>query len=99
MDKFISLFQQKFYYYKNMILSFPNITDKNYINNNFELITIQKEYASERIYIDNNLSNDKLNEHIIKTNIKKLFLIFKSSFRLTVVLTFQPERMNNNNFI
>lgn len=72
MDKFISQFQEKFYYYKNMILSFPNITDKQNVNNNFELITIQKDYTSERIYIDNNLSNDKLYDHIIKTNIKKL---------------------------
>jgi hypothetical protein len=72
MDKFISQFQEKFYYYKNMILSFPNITDKQNVNNNFELITIQKDYTSERIYIDNNLSYDKLCDHIIKTNIKKL---------------------------
>ena len=72
MDKFISQFQEKFYYYKNMILSFPNITDKQNVNNNFELITIQKDYTSERKYIDNNLSYNKLCDHIIKTNIKKL---------------------------
>jgi hypothetical protein len=72
MSNFISLFQEKFYYYKNMILSFPNITDKQYVNNNFELITIQKDYLSERAYIDNFLPNKKLKKQIIKKNIEKL---------------------------
>jgi hypothetical protein len=79
MDNFVSLFQEKFYYYKNVILSFPNITDKQYVNNNFELITIQKEKMSERRYIDNNLSSDKLIEHIIKTCIKRLDDPFRAS--------------------
>lgn len=79
MDNFVSLFQEKFYYYKNMILSFPNITDKQYVNNNFELITIQKDYLSERAYIDNFLPSDKLEEQIIKKNIEKLDDPFRAS--------------------
>jgi hypothetical protein len=72
MNKFISLFQEKFYYYKNEILGFPNIRDKQYVNNNFELITIQKDYLLERIYFDNILTSDELKEKIIKTSIEKL---------------------------
>lgn len=72
MSNFISLFQKIFYYYKNTILSFPNIIDKECVNNNFEQITIQKDYLSEREYLDNNLSSDKLKENIIKTSIEKL---------------------------
>jgi hypothetical protein len=79
MSNFISLFQEKFYYYKNIILSFPIITDKQYVNNNFELITIQKDYLSERKYLDNYLSSDKLKEHIIKSSIERLGGSFRAS--------------------
>lgn len=67
-----SLFQENFNYYKPLILYFINIIDVNYINNNFELITIDKKYLCLRLYADTYHSFDEMKEIIIKTYIEKL---------------------------
>ena len=69
MNNYISSFNEHFFYYKNMIINFPHITDKKYINNNFELISIQKNFNSEIEYLFNTLSIEQLKQQIITNSI------------------------------
>ncbi len=79
MVQFISTFNKYFNYYKTMIINFPHITDPKYISHNIELISIQKNYYSEVLYIISKLLND--NPDSIKIEQLKKSLIVNSIFQ------------------
>ena len=81
MVQFISLFNKHFYHYKAMIINFPHITDPNHISHNIEIISIQKNYYSEVLYILSKLLNN--NPEKIKIEQLKTSLISNSIFSFT----------------
>jgi hypothetical protein len=72
MVDFISSFNKYFNHYKNMIINFPHITDLKYISHNIELISIQKNYYSEVLYILSKLLNNDSEDDKIKQLKKSL---------------------------
>ena len=81
MSDFISSFNKYFYHYKTMIINFPHITDLNYISHNIEIISIQKNYYSEVLYLLSKLLNN--NPEKIKIEQLKTSLISNSIFSFT----------------
>jgi hypothetical protein len=81
MSDFISSFNKYFYHYKTMIINFPHITDPNHISNNIEIISIQKNYYSEVLYILSKLLNN--NPESVKIEQLKTSLINNSIFSFT----------------
>jgi hypothetical protein len=81
MIEFISSFNKYFNHYKNMIINFPHITDPKYISHNIELISIQKNYNSEILYILSKLLNN--NPEDVKIEKLKISLIRNSIYALT----------------
>ena len=81
MVQFISSFNKYFYYYKAMIINFPHITDPKYISHNIEIISIQKNYYSEVLYLLSKLLNN--NPESVKIEQFKTSLIRNSICSLT----------------
>jgi hypothetical protein len=81
MVQFISLFNKYFNHYKTMIINFPHITDPKYISHNIEIISIQKNFYSEILYIISKLLDN--NPESIKVEQLKKNLIINSICALT----------------